>query len=239
MSGAPLYLQIYKAMLASIKNGEYRENMPLPSERELCEKYHVSRSTVRQTISLLKEAEFVYTVHGKGTFIKPQVYTQPLTKMYSFTDTLKSDNVIIQNRITEYKKVAADSTISKITGHSEGAGFHKMTRLRSAKDYPLMLEATYLPTARFIHIDVGAVESGSLYEYLRKTYNFKPDRIKETLRPVNPQSEEKKLLELSGNIPCILLERFSYENDLLTEYTRSIIRGDKYIFQVNLSDEEK
>ena len=237
MANTPLYLQIYKTMLAAIKNGEYKENTALPSERELCDKYFVSRSTIRQTIALLKEADFVYTVQGKGTFIKPQVFIQPLTKVYSFTDTLKSDNVIIQNKIIEYSKETADGALAKIIGHNDYSTFHRLTRLRSAKDYPLMLETTYLPTSRFIHISLETVETGSLYNYLQKNYNFKADRIKETLRPIIPQSKEKKLLHISSNIPCILLERFSYENDLLIEYTRSIVRGDKYIFQVNLSEE--
>ena len=237
MANTPLYLQIYKTMLAAIKNGEYKENTALPSERELCDKYFVSRSTIRQTIALLKEADFVYTVQGKGTFIKPQVFIQPLTKVYSFTDTLKSDNVIIQNKIIEYSKETADGALARIIGHNDYSTFHRLTRLRSAKDYPLMLETTYLPTARFIHISLETVETGSLYNYLQKNYNFKADRIKETLRPIIPQSKEKKLLQISSNIPCILLERFSYENDLLIEYTRSIVRGDKYIFQVNLSEE--
>lgn len=237
MANTPLYIQIYKTILASIKNGEYKENTALPSERELCDKYFVSRSTIRQTISLLKEADFVYTVQGKGTFIKPQVFIQPLTKVYSFTDTLKSDNVIIQNKIVEYSKEMADGALAKIIGHNDRSVFHKLTRLRSAKDYPLMLETTYLPTARFIRIALETVETGSLYDYLRKNYNFKADRVKETLRPIIPQAKEKKLLQLSSNVPCILLERFSYEDGLLIEYTRSIVRGDKYIFQVNLSDE--
>lgn len=238
MANAPLYIQIYKMMLSSIKSGEYRENTALPSERELCDKYHVSRSTIRQTISLLKEADFVYTIQGKGTFIKPQVFTQPLTEFYSFGDTLKNDNVIIQNKIIEYSKLTADSALTKATGYNKNAIFHKLTRLRYAKDYPLMLETSYLPTARFIQLDLETIEKGSLYDYLRKNYNFNADRIKETLRPITPKPDEKKLLESSSNIPCMLLERFSYENDLLVEYTRSVVRGDKYIFQVNLSNKQ-
>ena len=237
MASAPLYIQIYKKILSSIKNGEYRENTALPSERELCEKYHVSRSTIRQTISLLKEAEFVYTVQGKGTFIKPQVFTQPLTKMYSFADSLKTDNVVIQNKIIEYSRIQSDPMLTKLIGNSPDMSFHKLVRLRSAKDYPLMIETTYLPTSRFIHLDTETIESGSLYDYLRKYYNFKAERIKETLRPINPQTKERKLLGISSGIACILLERYSYENDLLIEYTRSVVRGDKYIFQVNLQDE--
>ena len=237
MENTPLYIQIYKTILASIKDGEYKENTPLPSERELCDKYFVSRSTIRQTISLLKEGDFVYTVQGKGTFIKPQVFVQPLTKVYSFTDTLKNDNVIIQNRIVEYARETADSALTKITGYGEKNAFHKLTRLRSAKDYPLMLETTYLPFSRFIRLDIEAVENGSLYDYLQKNYNFKADKVKETIRPIMPQAKERKLLQISANVPCILLERFSYEEDLLIEYTRSVIRGDKYIFRVDLTNE--
>ena len=237
MANTPLYIQVYNSILALIKNGEYRENTALPSERDLCDKYFVSRSTIRQTISLLKKAGLVYTVQGKGTFIKPQVYIQPLTKVYSFTDTLKNDNVIIQNKIVEYNKNMTDVSIAKITGYNENSIFHKLTRLRSAKDYPLMLETTYLPSSRFVRLDIERIENGSLYDYLRRVYSFKADKIKETLRPIIPQSKEKNLLHISSNIPCILLERFSYEDDLLIEYTRSIVRGDKYIFQVNLSNE--
>lgn len=237
MATEPLYIQIYKMILSSIKNGEYKENTAFPSERELCDRYHVSRSTIRQTISLLKEADYVYTIQGKGTFIKPQVFTQPLTEFYSFADTLKRDNIIIQNKIIEYNNDISDMSLSKLTGHGKNAVFHRLVRLRSAKSYPLMIETTYLPTSRFIYLDLSEIEGGSLYDYLRCNYNFKASRIKETLRPIIPQARDKKLLGISSGVPCILLERFSYENDLLTEYTRSVVRGDKYIFQVNLSNE--
>ena len=73
--------------------------------------------------------------------------------------------------------------LTKLIGNSPDMSFHKLVRLRSAKDYPLMIETTYLPTSRFIHLDTETIESGSLYDYLRKYYNFKAERIKETLRP--------------------------------------------------------
>lgn len=44
--------------------------------------------------------------------------------------------------------------------------------------------------------------------------------------------DERALLQISANTPCILLERFSYEKDVLSEYTKSIVRGDKYTFQI-------
>lgn len=235
MHESSLYFEIYKKLMSAIKAGEYAENAPLPSERFLCEKYHVSRSTIRKALQLLKEADAIYTVQGNGTFIKPQVFTQPLTNFYSFTDTLKSSNILIQNDIVNYEQISIDLNMARKTGFAPDSHFHKVVRLRSAKEYPLMLETTYLPCARFVRLDLNILSKGSLYDYLRKNYNFHADNARETMRPVMPLADERLLLKMPPNIPCILLERFSYEDDLLIEYTKSIVRGDKYIFHVDLN----
>ena len=99
-----------------------------------------------------------------------------------------------------------------------------------------MLETTYLPCARFVKLNLDLLSTGSLYEFLKTNYNFHAEKARETLRPVMPLPKERELLQMPANTPCILLERFSYEEDLLVEYTKSIIRGDKYIFDVELPD---
>lgn len=124
--------------------------------------------------------------------------------------------------------------MSRKTGYPEGAVFHKLVRLRSAKEYPLMLETTHLPQGRFLKLDLDALSNGSLYEFLRARYSFQVDKANETIRPVMPRTEEKVLLQTPATTPCILLERFSYEDGLLIEYTKSIVRGDKYIFHVDM-----
>lgn len=234
MENQALYMMIADQILMSIQNGEYPENSPLPTEWDLCGKYHVSRTTIRQAIQRLKDKEAVYTVQGKGTFIKPRVFAQPLMKFYSFTDTLKSSGILIQNEIVSYDLVPADHSIAKKTGYPKGSEFHKLCRLRSAKEYPLMLETTYLPKSRFIKLDIDELSKGSLYEFLRIRYGFQADNAVEHFRPIMPRPDEKGLLHMPVITPCILLERFSYEDDILIEYTKSIVRGDKYIFQIEL-----
>jgi len=100
MPNEALYVRVCQQIFDSIiMSSEYAENSPLPSERFLCEKYHVSRSTVRQALEKLQDDGYIYTIRGNGSFIKPQVFEQNLTTFYSFTDELKNSNVIIQNEI--------------------------------------------------------------------------------------------------------------------------------------------
>ena len=69
---------------------------------------------------------------------------------------------------------------------------------------------------------------------LKRKYDFHVDHAIETFRPIMADRKERELLQISNSIPCQLLERYSYEEDSIAEYTYSVIRGDKYIFRVNL-----
>ncbi|MDR2940843.1 MAG: UTRA domain-containing protein, partial [Clostridiales bacterium] len=60
------------------------------------------------------------------------------------------------------------------------------------------------------------------------------DEAVESFRPVFANTFERGLLKIPLTVPCTFLERFSYENHSIIEYTSSIVRGDKYTFTVNL-----
>lgn len=235
-SGA-LYIEISRQIKADILLGLYPENTPLPKEEALRERYKVGRSTIHRALEVLKKEEVIFSVQGDGTYVKPHLFTQQLSSFYSFTDTLKRSNILIQNTVISCELVSADDWLAKETGHPKGTKFHKLLRLRSAKEYPLMLETTYLPQSRFLTLDTDILSKGSLYEFLRARYDFHADRATEKFQPVMPRPTEKTLLHIPSNTPCMLLERYSYEGSMMIEYTQSIVRGDKYSFRIELEND--
>ncbi len=64
----PLYAQLKNSLTADIASGRYRPHQRLPSERELSNRFQVSRMTVRQALLELARDNVVYTRMGKGTF---------------------------------------------------------------------------------------------------------------------------------------------------------------------------
>lgn len=236
MSDRPLYMDIYDDLFSKINNGVYGEEAPLPTERELCEAYHVSRSTVRSALNELQKNSFVYTVQGSGTFVKPQVIEQQLLKFYSFTDELKNRGTDFGCTTVDYQLMPADDKLAQKMGCTRGQMVHALSRLRFAVSVPLMLEVTYLPQSRFHRINISSLRNASLYEYLRARYGMNMDHANETFQPILPSIRERELLGIGHNSPCMLLERFGYEEDVLVEYTRSVVRGDKYIFKVSLDN---
>ena len=67
----PLYMQIYKQLLADIKFGKYAKNQRLPTEKELSEQYFVSRITGKKALNMLADENVIIRIKGKGSYISP------------------------------------------------------------------------------------------------------------------------------------------------------------------------
>jgi GntR family transcriptional regulator, transcriptional repressor for pyruvate dehydrogenase complex len=64
-----LYEQIVKQIEESILSGALRPGDQLPSERELAQRFAVSRTAVREAVKALREKGLVEAYSGRGTFI--------------------------------------------------------------------------------------------------------------------------------------------------------------------------
>src|SRR5215471_16818857 len=70
-SGEPLYLQVVRALKEEIVSGVYPIGSQLPTEEELCERFSVSRYTVREALRRLREDSLVSSRQGAGTTVVP------------------------------------------------------------------------------------------------------------------------------------------------------------------------
>ncbi|MDR0656789.1 MAG: GntR family transcriptional regulator, partial [Treponema sp.] len=82
----PLYYQLKKLISQEIDKGNYGYDNPIPTEIELINTYHISRTTVRQAVLELVQEGRLYRVKGKGTFVaKPKISQDFMnTRMHSF-----------------------------------------------------------------------------------------------------------------------------------------------------------
>src|SRR5215469_6616308 len=64
-----LYEQIVQQVEESILNGQLKPGDQLPAERDLAQRFGVSRTAVREAVKALREKGLVEAYSGKGTFI--------------------------------------------------------------------------------------------------------------------------------------------------------------------------
>lgn len=70
VTSSKLYIQIYNQIREAILNGSYQVGEKLPSEKEFCEMFGVSRVPVREALSALELNGLVESVHGAGVFVR-------------------------------------------------------------------------------------------------------------------------------------------------------------------------
>jgi DNA-binding GntR family transcriptional regulator len=67
----PLYLQLVHALKQEIVDGIYPVGSQLPTEDKLCQRFNVSRYTVREALRRLRDDNLVSSRQGAGTVVMP------------------------------------------------------------------------------------------------------------------------------------------------------------------------
>ena len=65
-----LNIKVVREILALISTGDFSEGTRLPAERALCDRFGVSRGTIRQALCDLEEMGVIETRPGSGSYVK-------------------------------------------------------------------------------------------------------------------------------------------------------------------------
>ncbi len=233
-SRMPLYSQLMDKLIYDIENN-MKENDKLPSEREICEIYNVSRTTVRQAISELETEGYIYKEQGKGTFVAGKKFDQQLVGFYSFTEEMKKLGKKPTSKVLRFEIVASSNEIAKKMKLQNKQLVYKFTRLRLADGEPMMIETTYVPYDAFPGITKDDLNKIALYEILRDRFNERIEYAEEVFLPVLTNEDEAKKINVAVGSPSLKITRYTYnKNNRIIEYTVSIARGDKFKYSLKL-----
>jgi GntR family transcriptional regulator len=231
----PLYFQLRELIADTIKDGQYGPEYQLPSERELAEKFHLSRMTVRQATAALVNDGLLVRRRGKGTFVSPPKVEQGLLQLTSFTEDMEGRGMHPSTRIIAVRSLTATGKTAKVMGLAPGSPLILLERLRLADGKPMAYERCHLPLARFPDLNEDILGSGSLYALFHSRYKIKPTHAKQSLEATLASRREAELLQVNQGAPLLLLERITTdEKKLAIEFVKSLYRADRYKFYVQL-----
>lgn len=79
-SDLPMYEQLKNCIKENILNGSLDKDEPLPSVRQLAKELNISTITTKRAYMELEREELIYTIAGKGTFVKAVDLSKVLTE---------------------------------------------------------------------------------------------------------------------------------------------------------------
>jgi len=228
-----LYNQLINILVDDIKNN-LKPNSKMLSEREICMKYEISRTTVRQALQELENIGYIYKVSGKGTFVSNiENIKKNLIDSYSFTEQMRAIGKKPKTEVLSFEIVESYREIAEQMNIFPGDEVYYLKRLRLADGVPMMIEISYLPVKLFRSLEKELIATKPLYDIFKEDYNedisFADEEFFAGL--VNPKLA--KTLNVQTNSPCLNLKRttFNKKNQVL-ELTFSTARSDQFVYKI-------
>lgn len=233
-NGVLLHIQLADLLRNVITRYSLSEGDPLPTEKYFCERFGVSRSTVRKAMDALMDEGLVARVQGKGTFVAKGKLSRKIERIYSFSNEIRASGLAPSSKVVSITLDYQDEFLRNILTVKENEKIYCINRLRLADNEPLLVEYTYVPFSFIGVLSSKALETGSLYQIL-KDAGIVPYQAVESYEAVVLKRRVVNLLGCKANCPGFKIER---KTSLVTgetyEYTRAYMRGDRSKLYVTL-----
>lgn len=231
-SAEPMHRQLAERIAADIASGAVKPFERLPSEAELCERYKVSRVTVRQAIDSLVKNKIAIRKQGKGTFVAGPAILHDLQDFKGIIAKLRSLGVMPQTRLLEYGTAEAS-----LRAREKFGGVRRLTRIRrlySVNGAAFALGIAHLPLAAS-RLPVKVIEANPVYELLERHLDVRIVRADLSIRAQAAGSQLARTLEVSRTAPLLVCERTSFcAAGNPQEHTEFWARAENYAFGLSV-----
>ncbi|WP_240506621.1 GntR family transcriptional regulator [Thermoactinospora rubra] len=226
-SPVPKYFQLREILLDLIESNELSIGAAIPSERDLCQRFGLSRMTVRQAVDHLVSEGRLHRVPGKGTFVaRPKI--ELALQLTSFTEDMRARGMVPGARDLDRRIVRASAHLAKELGIQPGDEVHFIERLRTADGEPLSIERAHIPVSLAPDLDKQDLTDKSLYELLERRYGIVFDAGELTIDGGIADPSDADLLKLDRGGAVLLLQRRSFCGGVCAELGVSTYRADRY-----------
>jgi len=202
---------IQEFILNNINDGVYKSGTQIPTEAELMDRFSVSRMTVNKALSALRSSGYIYSVRGKGTFVKKELVHKSLNKLTSFTEEMRSRGITPITKTLEiaYTSVGFEEEKAELELQPE-MPVYKIVRVRYFEDRPIALDVTILNPEVTGEIELTNMGT-SLYEFLQKDIGIEINYARQKIKAVKADEFLIVHLEIPEDDPVLKITSVTYD----------------------------
>lgn len=233
----PIYQQLNNELRHVIASGERPIGSKFLTERQVCNRFGVSRATANKALSNLVSEGLLEFRKGVGTFVRGRALNYNRRALVSFTDKVIAAGKKPGTEVLQFETVRASNVLDDVpevlqVGPADTLVY--IERLRLADSLPVILEKRYIVAEYCPDLtpnDVG----GSLYKLWTERYRLDIEAAEESIRAVNTRGADARALRVRDGAAGMLILSVGYlsgRRPLWSE--RTLYRGDSYEFQNRL-----
>lgn len=233
----PIYLQLNQALRSLLDSGKYAEGQQFLTEREIGERFAVSRPTANKALANLVAEGRVHFRKGVGTFVARPKLGYELRQLASFTANAKASGKTPATRVLKFQKIDAKEMEEEArTSLNAAAGdlFFSMERLRLADGAPVIHELRYVAAKECPNLEKADAQ-GSIYAAFQERYGLAISGAEQTIRAILLDRSSAELLEAAAKSAALEVRAVGYlQTGAPLWWERTVYRGDAYAFHTRL-----
>jgi GntR family transcriptional regulator len=228
-AGQTRYREIERFLRSQVEGA--RPGAPLPSEAELCERFSVSRMTVRQALQELTNDGLVERRRGQGTFVAHRPVHRRPGVFLSFTEEMNRRGMQASSRLLNAGMDDPRRSEALDLGLAPGSQVLRVVRVRLADGVPVALEdAALVPELGGVLEEDLAV--GSLHGALERR-GVVATRATGTITARLARASETALLDLAPQSALLVELRILFDQEgRVFERTETRYAADRYVIDV-------
>lgn len=237
-SGIPRHEQVSNWLRSRIEEGVYAPDGQLPSEKELCERFQVSRITVRRALQTLENEGFIYRRQGLGSFASQRV-KQGLVRLTDFAQDMERAGLEASSRVLHHAQEPASSAVATVLDVEPGTLVVRLDRLRLGNGLPIAFDRTWLPLFYAQLLEGRDMEHTTIYRILEQDYDIPVLGGRYRIEAANAAPDVAAILEVPKGRALLVVDRISYTTgDRRIYFQRRFYRSDRIVYELELKRKE-
>jgi GntR family transcriptional regulator len=233
----PIYQQLNQLLGDLIDSGEFRIGSKFLTERQVCERFGVSRTTANKALSNLVSEGLLAFRKGVGTFVRGRPLDYNLRALVSFTEEAIAAGKRPRTQLLRFGTVIASDApgdVARLLELPPEAALFYMERLRLADELPVILERRHVVAAACPELTTEDA-TGSIYEAWTRRYGLTVEGAGQSVRAINIASADAHTLKVRDGAAGLLVTSVGYlEGHRPLWYEQTLYRGDAYEFHNRL-----
>ncbi|NEB79844.1 GntR family transcriptional regulator [Streptomyces sp. SID14478] len=204
---APLWSQAADLLREEIARRALEPGAKLPSERDLCTRFDISRVTLRKALLHLVDQGLLTASHGRGWFVAtPAPAREWPNDLESFTATARRKHMTPGSLVLRHEPVLATLDDADRLDVPAGTPLLRLDRVRLLDDVRVAVDRTLVVTRLAPGIEEADFTTASLFEELRLR-GVELDRSEVTIEARTADAELAEHLQVPAGAPILRLDQ--------------------------------
>ena len=234
----PLYYQLELALRQAIEAGQFPDGR-LPTERELVERYAVSRLTVRAALRRLEDDGLIDRRRARGTFVRPDALAKLVRDPAQWTleEYLRRHTGSRANKLLSFEQVESPTRVAATLGLAPHEPVWRGLMLALTDDEPLFLVRSYYPRDIGAKLAAQDLAARSAKEILVEVLGVRSGTSRMRIDAAVANSSEARYLNVRRGHPLLVCEVTSYDADgRAVQLLQDAFRGDRFAIALTLPE---